>query len=43
VVLNQLFGGYTGLSLIPITFDVSDFWGGMGGPLYSSTMRLILR
>lgn len=23
VVLNQLFGGFTGLSLIPITFDVS--------------------
>lgn len=26
VVLNQLFGGFTGLSLIPLTFDFTCAW-----------------
>ncbi|ETS05610.1 small oligopeptide transporter [Trichoderma reesei RUT C-30] len=34
-VINQLFGGYTGLSLIPITFDWSQVSGYIGSPLVS--------
>ncbi|CAG8974762.1 hypothetical protein HYALB_00000374 [Hymenoscyphus albidus] len=33
VVLNQLFGGFTGLSLIPITFDWTYVSGYLGNPL----------
>ncbi|KAL6859590.1 small oligopeptide transporter [Trichoderma novae-zelandiae] len=34
-VINQLFGGNTGLSLIPITFDWSQVSGYIGSPLVS--------
>ncbi len=33
VVVNQLFGGTTGLSLIPITFDWTQISGYIGSPL----------
>ena len=33
VVVNQLFGGVTGLSLIPITFDWTQVAGYIGSPL----------
>ncbi|PSR99230.1 OPT family small oligopeptide transporter [Coniella lustricola] len=33
IVLNQLFGGYTGLSLIPITFDWTYVTAYLGDPL----------
>lgn len=33
VVVNQLFGGFTGLSLIPITFDWTQIAGYLGSPL----------
>ena len=33
VVVNQLFGGTTGLSLIPITFDWTQITGFVGSPL----------
>lgn len=33
VVINQLFGGTTGLSLIPITFDWTQIAGYVGSPL----------
>lgn len=33
VVVNQLFGGTTGLSLIPITFDWTQITGFIGSPL----------
>ncbi|TQS33290.1 hypothetical protein Golomagni_06372, partial [Golovinomyces magnicellulatus] len=33
VVVNQLFGGYSGLSLIPITFDWTQISGFIGSPL----------
>lgn len=32
-VINQLFGGNTGLSIIPITFDWSQVTGYIGSPL----------
>lgn len=32
-VVNQLFGGQTGLSLIPITFDWTQIAGYIGSPL----------
>jgi hypothetical protein len=35
VILNQLFGGYTGLSLIPITFDFSYINNYLLNPLLS--------
>ena len=35
VVLNQLFGGWTGLSLIPITFDWTQVTGYLSSPLVS--------
>lgn len=35
VVLNQLFGGWTGLSLIPITFDWTQVTGYIFSPLVS--------
>lgn len=34
-VVNQLFGGITGLSIIPITFDWSQVSGYIGSPLVS--------
>lgn len=34
-VINQLFGGNTGLSIIPITFDWSQVSGYIGSPLVS--------
>ncbi|KAI4871197.1 small oligopeptide transporter [Hypoxylon rubiginosum] len=37
VVLNQLFGGYTGLSLIPITFDWTYVSAYLYNPLLSPT------
>ena len=33
MVINQLFGGFTGLSLIPITFDWTQISGYLGSPL----------
>ena len=33
VIVNQLFGGFTGLSLIPITFDWTQIAGYIGSPL----------
>jgi hypothetical protein len=33
VVVNQLFGGQTGLSLLPITFDWTQIAGYVGSPL----------
>jgi hypothetical protein len=33
VVVNQLFGGLTGLSLLPITFDWAQIAGYVGSPL----------
>lgn len=33
VVINQLFGGYSGISLIPITFDWTQISGFIGSPL----------
>lgn len=32
-VVNQLFGGTTGLSLVPITFDWTQIAGWVGSPL----------
>jgi hypothetical protein len=32
-IVNQLFGGYTGLSLLPITFDWTQVAGFVGSPL----------
>lgn len=37
VVLNQLFGGFTGLSLIPITFDWTYVMSYLNDPLLSPT------
>ncbi|KAF5524926.1 Sexual differentiation process protein isp4 [Colletotrichum aenigma] len=37
VVVNQLFGGFTGLSLIPITFDWTYVSAYLGDPLLSPT------
>ncbi|KAI1741692.1 OPT family small oligopeptide transporter [Xylaria scruposa] len=37
VVLNQLFGGYTGLSLIPITFDWTYITAYLDDPLLAPT------
>ncbi|EQL00422.1 small oligopeptide transporter, OPT family protein [Ophiocordyceps sinensis CO18] len=36
-VLNQLFGGYTGLSLLPITFDWTYVTAYLGDPLLAPT------
>ena len=33
VIVNQLFGGWTGISLIPITFDWTQIAGYVGSPL----------
>lgn len=33
VIVNQLFGGFTGLSIIPITFDWTQIAGYVGSPL----------
>lgn len=33
VVVNQLFGGTTGLSLLPITFDWTQIVGYIGSPM----------
>lgn len=33
VVVNQLFGGFTGLSILPLTFDWSQVSGYLGSPL----------
>lgn len=33
VVINQLFGGVTGLSILPITFDWTQVAGYVGSPL----------
>lgn len=33
VVINQIFGGYSGLSLLPITFDWTQISGFIGSPL----------
>jgi OPT family small oligopeptide transporter len=33
VVVNQLFGGFTGLSILPITFDWTQISGFVGSPL----------
>ncbi|KAJ9131719.1 OPT family small oligopeptide transporter [Pleurostoma richardsiae] len=41
VVLNQLFGGFTGLSLIPITFDWTYISAYLGDPLLAPVHSLI--
>jgi OPT family small oligopeptide transporter len=38
VVVNQLFGGFTGLSLIPLTFDWSNVIPYLSDPLLSPTL-----
>jgi OPT family small oligopeptide transporter len=38
VVINQLFGGFTGLSLIPLTFDWSNVIPYLSDPLLSPTL-----
>ena len=38
VVVNQLFGGFTGLSLIPLTFDWSNVIPYLNDPLLSPTL-----
>lgn len=35
VIVNQLFGSYTGLSLLPITFDWSEVTSALSSPLIS--------
>ena len=42
VVINQLFGGWTGISLIPITFDVSWFFLSRTAPAGSKLTYNIL-
>ncbi|KAL3424561.1 OPT family small oligopeptide transporter [Phlyctema vagabunda] len=41
VVLNQLFGGFTGLSLIPITFDWTYVSAYLGDPLLAPVHSLL--
>ncbi|KAH8896634.1 OPT family small oligopeptide transporter [Thozetella sp. PMI_491] len=41
VVVNQLFGGFTGLSLIPITFDWTYITGYLGDPLLAPVHTLV--
>ncbi|KAJ5957236.1 hypothetical protein N7501_011515 [Penicillium viridicatum] len=41
VVLNQLFGGFTGLSLIPITFDWTYVSAYLGDPLLAPVHALV--
>ncbi|KAJ5895399.1 hypothetical protein N7495_007090 [Penicillium taxi] len=41
VVVNQLFGGFTGLSLIPITFDWTYVTAYLGDPLLAPVHSLI--
>lgn len=41
VVVNQLFGGFTGLSLIPITFDWTYVSGYLGDPLLAPVHSLV--
>ncbi|KAM3506035.1 hypothetical protein MY11210_007727 [Beauveria gryllotalpidicola] len=38
VVVNQLFGGYSGLSLLPITFDWTYVTAYLGNPLLAPTL-----
>jgi OPT family small oligopeptide transporter len=41
VVVNQLFGGFTGLSLIPLTFDWTYVSGYLGDPLLAPVYALV--